>query len=211
MVAAMGGAGFEPHSRFGLHGGVGLGCNAADDDEVKKPLDLDYQKNAAKLQAQNKAYKDFCEKNGLKTRAERTQIAKWDREQARQASGAAQRYKTYQKELDKYSQYHYNEDGTIKVTDDLKGKHVSAKAKYKPFAVVETQKDSNGQIDRIYYDKDAMMCLQIHSGNHNIKNHPHFGNHDEHAHDILWADGKIVGRPMREINEKERKENLDIL
>lgn len=69
------------------------GRDAADDKAIKDALDLDYQKSAAKLQEQNKAYKEFCEKNGLKTRAERTQIAKWDREQAAQARGAAARYK----------------------------------------------------------------------------------------------------------------------
>lgn len=71
--------------------------DAAKDEEVKKILDLDYQKSAAKLQAQNKAYKEFCEKSGLKTRAERTQIAKWDREQAKQATSAAAKYKREQK------------------------------------------------------------------------------------------------------------------
>ncbi len=70
------------------------GRDAADDKAIKDALDLDYQKSAAKLQEQNKAYKEFCEKNGLKTRAERTQIAKWDREQEAQARGAAARYKT---------------------------------------------------------------------------------------------------------------------
>ena len=65
------------------------GRDAADDKTIKDALDLDYQKSAAKLQEQNKAYKEFCEKNGLKTRAERTQIAKWDREQAKQAHTAA--------------------------------------------------------------------------------------------------------------------------
>ncbi len=70
------------------------GRDAAEDKSIKDALDLDYQKSAAKLQAQNKAYKEFCEKNGLKTRAERTQIAKWDREQAAQARGAAARYQS---------------------------------------------------------------------------------------------------------------------
>ncbi len=72
------------------------GRDAAEDKKIRDDLDLDYQKSAAKLQAQNKAYKEFCERNGLKTRAERTQIAKWDREQAAQARGAAIRYKNTQ-------------------------------------------------------------------------------------------------------------------
>ena len=75
------------------------GRDAADDKAIKDALDLDYQKSAAKLQEQNKAYKEFCEKNGLKTRAERTQIAKWDREQAAQARGAATRWKNRTDEI----------------------------------------------------------------------------------------------------------------
>lgn len=70
------------------------GRDKADTDDLRKGLDKSYKKSAAKLQEQNKAYKEFCEKNGLKTRAERTQIARWDREQAAQARGAAKRYET---------------------------------------------------------------------------------------------------------------------
>lgn len=78
---------------------IKAGRDAADDKSIKDALDLDYQKSASKLQAQNKAYKAFCEKNGLKTRAERTQIAKWDREQAAQSRGAAARYKNTKNQI----------------------------------------------------------------------------------------------------------------
>ena len=188
---------------------IKMGRDSADDKAIKDSLD--YQKSAAKLQEQNKAYKEFCEKNGLKTRAERTQIAKWDREQAAQARGAAKRYETYQKELDKYSKYYCNEDGAIKVTDDLKGKHVSIKSKYKPFAVVETRKESVGQIDRSFYDKEAKLIKQVHSGHHgDPEGHP-YGKKGEHTHVFVWKDDKIVERLIREVDETDRKENKDIL
>lgn len=187
------------------------GRDDADDKEIKDALDLDYQESAAKLQEQNKAYKEFCEKNGLKTRAERTQIAKWDREQAAQARGAAKRYENYKKELDKYSQYNYNEDGTIKVTDDWKDKHASIKAEYRPFAVVETRKDSIGQIDRSFYDKGAKLIKQVHSGHHGDPDGHPYGKNGEHTHVFVWKDGKIVERLIREVDETEREENKDIL
>lgn len=62
------------------------------DEAAKFELDLAYQRKAALLQKQNKAYNDFCEENGLKRLADRIQIARWDRQQAAAARGAARRY-----------------------------------------------------------------------------------------------------------------------
>ena len=62
------------------------------DEKLKLELDMKYQQKSALLQKQNKAYNDYCELNGLKKRADRIQIAKWDREQAAAARGAARRY-----------------------------------------------------------------------------------------------------------------------
>ncbi len=64
----------------------------APDEKTKFELDQDYQRKAAILQKQNKAYNDFCEENGLKRLSDRIQIAKWDRQQAAAARGAATRY-----------------------------------------------------------------------------------------------------------------------
>lgn len=62
------------------------------DDKLKFALDMDYQKKSALLAKQNKAYREYCERNNLKPLSDRIQIAKWDREQAAAARGAAQRY-----------------------------------------------------------------------------------------------------------------------
>lgn len=62
------------------------------DEKLKFELDMKYQRKSALLQNQNKAYNDFCEKNGLKRRDDRVQIARWDRKQAAAATGAAKRY-----------------------------------------------------------------------------------------------------------------------
>lgn len=69
------------------------GRDYAEHPDHKAALDEDYKKKAAKLERQNKEYKDFCEQNGLKTRQERLTIAKWDRQQAAEARGAAARFK----------------------------------------------------------------------------------------------------------------------
>ena len=62
------------------------------DDKLKFELDMEYQRKSVLLAKQNKVYKDYCNKNGLKPLSERIQIAKWDRQQAAAARGAAKRY-----------------------------------------------------------------------------------------------------------------------
>lgn len=69
----------------------------------------------------------------------------------------------------------------------------------------------NGGINRNYYDNDGKQIKQISNHNHgNPKKHP-YGENGEHAHDYVWEDGKLVGRPVRELSDVERKENGDIL
>ena len=62
------------------------------DTKAKFELELEYQKKASLLMKQNTAYNEFCESNNLKRRSDRISIAQWDRKQAAQARGAAQRY-----------------------------------------------------------------------------------------------------------------------
>lgn len=61
-------------------------------DKAKFELDLQYQKKASLLQKQNEAYKEYCEKNNLRPLADRITIARWNRQQAAAARGAAKRY-----------------------------------------------------------------------------------------------------------------------
>lgn len=62
------------------------------DDKAKFGLTMDYQRKSALLQKQNLAYREYCERNNLKPLNDRIQIAKWDRQQAAAARGAAKRY-----------------------------------------------------------------------------------------------------------------------
>lgn len=66
--------------------------DAETDDKAKFELDLQYQKKASLLQKQNEAYREYCEKNNLRPLADRITIARWNRQQAASARGAAQRY-----------------------------------------------------------------------------------------------------------------------
>lgn len=72
--------------------GLKTAVDNAQGEKLKFELDQAYQRKAALLQKQNKAYNDFCEQNNLKRLSDRLSIAKWDRQQAAAARGAATRY-----------------------------------------------------------------------------------------------------------------------
>lgn len=69
-----------------------------------------------------------------------------------------------------------------------------------------------GGIDRNYYDDSGKQIKQISSDNHGHPKQHSYGTHGEHAHDYVYDEsGKLIGRPIRELNDDERKENDDIL
>lgn len=64
----------------------------AESDPIKKAeAEAKYQKKAALLQQQNKAYNNFCEETGQKKRHDRITIAKWNRSEAAKARAAAKK------------------------------------------------------------------------------------------------------------------------
>ena len=56
------------------------------DEYTKFELQLEYDKIAARLQKRNKAYREFCKENDLQVESERIRVARWNREQAYQAT-----------------------------------------------------------------------------------------------------------------------------
>lgn len=72
--------------------GLKESVEACKDEKTKFALDMDYQRKSMLLKRQNEAYKAYCEEHGLKQLSDRLQIAKWDRQQAAAARGAAKRY-----------------------------------------------------------------------------------------------------------------------
>ena len=62
------------------------------DDVSRLELQQTLDRKSYLLQRQNKAYNEFCKMNNLRTQQERLQIARWNREQAARARGAARRY-----------------------------------------------------------------------------------------------------------------------
>ena len=65
------------------------------DEQAKFELQMEYDKLAAKLQKQNKRYKDFCKENeeyGIKSEQERLRTLNWKRENADKARSGANRH-----------------------------------------------------------------------------------------------------------------------
>lgn len=75
-----------------------LGMQAAvdncKDEQTRFALQQDLDRKSYLLQKQNAAYKDYCKQNDLRELKDRLMIAKWNRQNAVKARGAAKRYKT---------------------------------------------------------------------------------------------------------------------
>ena len=75
-----------------------LGMQAAvdncKDEQTRFALQQDLDRKSYLLQKQNAAYKDYCKQNDLRELQDRLMIAKWNRQNAAKARGAAKRYKT---------------------------------------------------------------------------------------------------------------------
>lgn len=67
------------------------------DEKAKFELQQEYNKKADRLQKQNKAYKEFCEENGLKTEQDRLKAAGWNRKSADHARSGAKQYENAKK------------------------------------------------------------------------------------------------------------------
>ena len=108
--------------------------------------------------------------------------------------------------------------GRIKMTPTLKNaagqsiiKTSRSTLKGPPNSITQKE-NAKGGIDRNYYGDDGKQIKQISNNDHGKpKAHP-YGSHGEHAHDYLYDEkGNLTGRPMRELEDFERKENGDIL
>lgn len=105
--------------------------------------------------------------------------------------------------------------GIIKVTRNAAGQEVIVVSKTKLTGTPNTitqKENAKGGIDRNYLNSKGKQFKQISNHDHgNPREHP-FGKHGEHAHDYIYdEDGNLVARPIRELNDDERKENADIL
>lgn len=153
---------------------------------------LDTSESAAKLRRWQDTQQGFLSQTGLKRQSGREQVAGWGRSQTSLAKAEAKH---------------------ITLTNAA-GQRIIKMGRTMPRDIPGsiTQVESiKGGISRNYYGQNGQWSKQVTNNNHgNQRKHP-YGKNGEHAHDIVWKDGKIIDRPARELTEWERKENADIL
>lgn len=88
---------------------------------------------------------------------------------------------------------------------------VHVELKGQPNSITQIKR-KNGGIERNYYDGKGRQSKQISNNDHGQPNRHPYGKNGEHAHDYIYDEnGNLCSRPARELTEKERKENGDIL
>lgn len=163
------------------------------------------RKASVTLKQRQQTLQQYCADNGLSYKPDRTAVVGYNRTVAGKVNAANRR-----KALDKSGG-----SGIIKVTRNAAGQEVIVVSKTKLTGTPNTitqKENAKGGIDRNYLNSKGKQFKQISNHDHgNPREHP-FGKHGEHAHDYIYdEDGNLVARPIRELNDDERKENADIL
>lgn len=159
--------------------------------EALTALDDDTTEISAKIKQKTAEYRDFCKTCGVP------------------ASTSRLRYECGTSDLRKTKAWK-SFDNIVKVSkNDII--NVEKTSLYERPNSITQEILKSGGVNRNYYDNEGKQIKQISNHNHgNAKYHP-FGHKGEHAHDYIWKDGELIGRPARELTEEERKENSDIL
>ena len=153
---------------------------------------LDTTQAAVKLKQWREKEADFLRQTGRRRDSSRSQIGTFGRSEAGKATWQAKKNTLT--------------DAAGHVI--MKANRTDSKAAPGLITQVATAK---GGVSRNYYDNSGQWTKQISNNDHgNPKQHP-FGKNGEHAHDIVWKDGKIVSRRVRDLTDQERKDNSDIL
>lgn len=159
--------------------------------EALTALDDDTTEISAKIKQKTAEYRDFCKTCGVP------------------ASTSRLRYECGTSDLRKTKAWK-SFDNIVKVSkNDII--NVEKTSLYERSNSITQEILKSGGVNRNFYDDEGKQIKQISNHNHgNAKHHP-FGEKGEHAHDYIWKDGELIGRPARELTEEERKENSDIL
>ena len=153
----------------------------------------DHKAAATRLTVLQQEYKRFSRAAGLRTEDERLHVSGFGVREAAEARQAAQQ------------QTLTNAAGQRIIVV----KHTALTGE--PNSITQ-RTSAGGNIDRNYYGEFGWQIKQVSSTNHNHKPTAEYGDHGEHAHDYVYdGDGKLQGRPYRELTDDERKENGDIL
>ena len=159
--------------------------------EALNTLGMDTKEISARIKGKAAEYKDFCNACGVPEKTSRL------------------RYECGTSDLKKTKAWK-SFDNVVKASKDGIINVEKTSLFENPNSITQ-EVLKNGGVNRNYYDNEGKQIKQISNHNHgNAGRHP-FGKNGEHAHDYVWEKGKLVGRPVRELSESERKENRDIL
>lgn len=170
------------------------------DEAAKFELQLDYDKRAARLQKKNKEYREFCNENDLQMESERIKVAKFDREQAYNATRGANRYNSA--DLKEHKVKNIDSDGsnvvntkivnskayTDKFTGIGKNHAVDVIARNKTIDILD-EKNGTNQESAVYLDFDIGKEIV-----YNNKTKQEFGVNltDKEKSDISKYKGKLI-------------------
>ena len=103
----------------------------------------------------------------------------------------------------------YNEGEVTRMT--MAG-HASTPKQATPNSVIDKKSNDGKVVDRSFYNALGMKYKAIHTTDHgNRKQHP-YGEYGEHVDEFTWFDnGNLDSIDHRELTDKERRENNDIL
>lgn len=167
------------------------------DGEDLERLRPEYDKLAYDLTRQNRAYNDFCRKNGLQPQYERNRLADFGREQEKSANKGARRYKSENLLKNSAGQDIIRVSKTRQIAE--------------PNSITQVT-NAKGGSDRNFYGNDGRQTLQISNNGHGHKYEEKLGKHGEHAHDYVWdSDGNMTRSRGRELKDSERSDNNDFL
>ncbi len=126
------------------------------DEKAKFELQQKYNEKADRLKKQNKAYKNFCEENGLKTEQERLKAAGWNRKSADYARSGAKQYENAKKskgvpsmELKGKTYNVYSEEeikAMAKQTQIIADKYVKKESKWSGNIIVDNGTELYGKL-----------------------------------------------------------------
>ena len=176
-----------------LLAGLDAGIEETSDGALKAALKQDFTAKSALLKRQEAALKEFLRETGLLNDSSRVQVYGFGRSQASKAVWAVKN-----NTLTNAAGHTIIKVERVKITGT-------------PNSI--TQKtNKKGGVDRNYYGPDGKQTKQISNNGHGHTKEEAMGNHGEHAHDYFQDENGIPKHgPARELTEKERKENRDIL
>lgn len=108
--------------------------------------------------------------------------------------------------------YAENKNDDIIIPTKTVSGHEATPKTYRPNTVIDHIGNDDKTDVRSFYGDTGTKDKDIHTTDHGNPKRHKYGQHGEHAHDYNWdIDGRLKDKTTRELTEKEKHENRDIL